>query len=483
MSTTNGPSATSRIFVGVNGIFGRATVLATLAAAILPLWCQSLEAASPRMSRMQRGRVADSNVRPTQYEGAIEIVSGDSDVIFSESDEFFLDEPGISYGGTQGRRYAGGDYWNDPASDRGYTDRPYWKWMRGRLWFREEYLVWWPQGSFMPPAATTSPQGTPQAQAGVLGQDTSVLFGNSDINNNARSGGRFAVGTWLGCERRWGVEGIYTMLGKETDEFVLASDGDPILARPFFNIEGGQQGNDAALLAYPGIVRGGTTLWATSRFQGIELLFRRGMFTQGDNQISLLFGYRYNRLDDGLRMQDALVSTDALSGFAAGTTLTSFDQFDAQNKFSGAELGVIGQMQHERWSLEASMKLAFGSTNARVTIDGSTTTTVVGQAPVVTAGGLLAQSTNIGVYRQNDFTMVPEMGVTLGYDLTCRLRLTAGYSFIYWSRVARSADQIDMNLNLSQQAGNLVGAPRPAFQWNMSDLWVQGLNFGVNYRF
>ena len=34
-----------------------------------------------------------------------------------------------------------------------------------------------------------------------------------------------------------------------------------------------------------------------------------------------------------------------------------------------------------------------------------------------------------------------ELGVTLGFDLTERLQATFGYTFMYWSRVARPGDR------------------------------------------
>src|SRR5437868_8563481 len=39
----------------------------------------------------------------------------------------------------------------------------------GRLWFSADYLSGWVQPARLPPLVTTSPAGTPLAQAGVLG--------------------------------------------------------------------------------------------------------------------------------------------------------------------------------------------------------------------------------------------------------------------------------------------------------------------------
>ena len=130
------------------------------------------------------------------------------------------------------------------------------------------------------------------------------------------------------------------------------------------------------------------------------------------------------------------------------------------------------------------MKLGLGSTNSHVLIDGSTIITEPTQNPATYRGGVLALPTNMGNYQQNQFSMIPELGVTIGCELTCRLRVTAGYTFIYWSKVARPGDQIDTNENRSQvPPGTLVGAPFPQFKFTTTDFWAQGLNLGMDYRF
>ncbi len=68
--------------------------------------------------------------------------------------------------------------------------------------------------------------------------------------------------------------------------------------------------------------------------------------------------------------------------------------------------------------------------------------------------------------------------------MTSRLRLTVGYTFLYWSQVARAGDQISTVINPSQfPPGQLSGAPAPQFKLALSDFWAQGVNFGVDFRF
>ena len=80
--------------------------------------------------------------------------------------------------------------------------------------------------------------------------------------------------------------------------------------------------------------------------------------------------------------------------------------------------------------------------------------------------------------------MMPELGLTAGYNFTAKLRMTFGYSIMYWNNVARPGDQIDTNINPAQiPPATATPGYRPAFQLHTSDFWAQGVNMGLEYRF
>jgi hypothetical protein len=58
-----------------------------------------------------------------------------------------------------------------------------------------------------------------------------------------------------------------------------------------------------------------------------------------------------------------------------------------------------------------------------------------------------------------------------------------GYSFLYWNDVVLAANQIDLQVNPTQLPGPPVGELRPLFQFQRTDFWAMGLNFGVEYRY
>ena len=83
---------------------------------------------------------------------------------------------------------------------------------------------------------------------------------------------------------------------------------------------------------------------------------------------------------------------------------------------------------------------------------------------------------------------MPEAGINFGYALTHHIRLTFGYTLLYWSNVFRAGDQIDRGLNPSELAavfgrGPSTGAARPTYTFQSTDFWAQGLNFGLQFRY
>ena len=81
---------------------------------------------------------------------------------------------------------------------------------------------------------------------------------------------------------------------------------------------------------------------------------------------------------------------------------------------------------------------------------------------------------------------MPELGFTVGYYLTPRMKVFAGYNILYWTNVARSGGLIDpvVNPNLLQPGTSAAAVPaRPAQQIQFTDLWAQGVNVGLEIRY
>jgi hypothetical protein len=103
----------------------------------------------------------------------------------------------------------------------------------GQFWAKLDALARTVKGARPPPLVTTSPAGTPPAQAGVLGAPgTTVLFGDSPVDGGWRAGGRLQAGYWFDPQRSSGLEFSFFDLQDVSIGFAANSGGTPILARP-----------------------------------------------------------------------------------------------------------------------------------------------------------------------------------------------------------------------------------------------------------
>lgn len=354
-------------------------------------------------------------------------------------------------------------------------------------WIRADYLLWWTDGMRTPPLVTTSPNGTAQAAAGVLDQDTTTLFGGDLLTAN-RSGGRIRFGKWLGQGRCVGVEGEYFGLGDINDNFVGNSTGNPILARPFFNAL--TNAEDSELIAFPGVVSGTINADAQGSLQsaGVRMLWNLCQsgtpidlctVERNESRLDLLLGYRFLRLDESLQIREQL--TSQLTSEPGTFDIT--DRFATRNTFHGAEIGLSRTESYRCWTLDMLLKVAFGGVRESVSINGDTIIND-GTGPQAFTGGLLAQQTNIGEYSRDRFALIPEVGVTIGYQLTPCWQANFGYSLIYWDRTVRAGDQIDRTVNpnlLPPVVDPLSGPLRPAFAFQENSFWAQGMSFGMTY--
>lgn len=382
------------------------------------------------------------------------------------------------------------DLWNEVHAHR-------------RVWVSADYLGFWTKGNPTPPLVTTSPIGTPQSQAGVLPESatTAILFGNTNYDDELRYGGRINVGYWLVDGEFWGVEGQYFGLNTATTTFDMFSNfsgGDPsaiILARPFVNVDPNLPGpvNDAALLAFPdpftiapgnvGTLDGGVNIRTTSNVQSANATLRKLMWIDFTMQrrVDLLLGYRFFRIDDSITINDDSLYTRS-QGIIPDTQFVSQDIFSSKNLFNGGEIGLKGQANHGRLSIEGVAKCAFGNNHQYTYINGSNTITS-GGISTTNAGGLLTQPSNIGTYKRDVFAILPEANLNLRWDITCNLRATAGYTFVYINRVQRSGSAIDLNVNPTQfNGGTLVGPADPAFVANDTTWYAHGFSGGVELR-
>lgn len=361
----------------------------------------------------------------------------------------------------------------------------------GQFWVRAEYLWWWVKDGDVPPLVTS---GTP-ASGGALGAPGTTTLVGGGVDYGARQGARVTAGGLLDADATVGVELGYFCLGGDADRFRATSSGaagSRTLGRPFFNVINGQQG--VQIVTLPGVAGGGVGTSSDTSLRGADLNFfcnicRTPVCPPDPCQpacgpvetyrLDMFAGPRWLSLNEEVAVAEQVITP--------GATFSIVDSFQTRNTFYGGQVGVRGEWQRGQWFVNGMAKVAVGNTRQEVTIAGTTSIAVPGAGPNVQQGGLLALPTNIGHYSRDRFTVIPELGVNVGCQVTPCLRAYAGYSCLYWNRVVRPGDQIDVGINPTQLPsaagpGELVGPRRPAFAFRETDFWAHGVSAGLEFR-
>lgn len=401
------------------------------------------------------------------------------------------------------------------------------------FWASGEYLAWQFKGMDIPPLVVrgeVNDNGTTGDPTDDFFDNAVVVYGGNQVLDQVRSGARVTLGYYFDDYGKWGIQGDYITFGKVTDHFEDGGDGiSPIVGRPFIDATTGLPAVED--VSFPGIA-GTVSVDIDSRFQSAGIAFRRNLccvagcstgcgdavgcgstvgcgscascngyeggkgacpvcpllatklgrwFSGGTRHVDVLYGVRWAELKEGLRINEDLIADD-------DTTFLIDDVFNTQNQFIGGEIGFAVDWQKRRWSLEMLSKLAIGNTRQQVNIHGQT----LRDDQLYDGIGLLAQPSNSGTFSRDEFSVLPQIGLTAGYMLTERLRFTVGYTLLYWSRVARPGDQIDLRVNpewldLAATPGqqpdpSTIQPQSPEFVFRDADIWAQGVNAGLDYR-
>lgn len=383
-----------------------------------------------------------------------------------------------------------------------------------------EYLHWWTRGMTVPAVITTSPDGTPVNEAGVLGFPTTTsLLGPGRLDAQDNAGGRFNFGFYLDPCHCKSIETDYFLLdGSRFSTFAQAPQDVGTLARPYVNSLTGAQA--AELVGYPGITQGSILAVGETDFMGGGVALRRNLYcgsgirpgnlhvANGLNRIDNGFGWACSKLQwipgggimpirvDGIMgwrayelqeqftINENRTATDPMGAVPVGTTTAVLDQFETRNTFHGLVLGTDTDWSQGRWGVVSRLKVSLGQMRRRATIAGSTTVATPGVATVSYNAGLQALASNIGSYADSEFIAVPEVGFDTYYLLRPHMRIKAGYTFLYLTDVWRPGTVLDTSLDPRLIPPPTVAtADRPQLIPSSDDFWVQGINLGVEWRY
>ncbi len=343
------------------------------------------------------------------------------------------------------------------------------------------------------PTLTTFPPGTPSASAGsggALGVPGTIVLSPDQLDYGHFGGGRLTLGGWLNSNQRFGLEATGFILGNRSAGFSTTSSGSPPLRVPFINVppgDGFPLGASSFVLADQGFARGSQFINSSLHFWGAEGDGLYHVVNKEALNMSLMVGFRYLDLNESL----SIVSNETLTPIGFDDAFTASDSFSTRNQFYGVDLGVKAQSTAGRFDALLLAKVALGDNHQTVSVNGRNSVIGFGESPAFSpVGGIFAQSTNIRQKSSDEFAVVPEMKLQLGYMVTRRIHAFVSYDFLYLSDVVRPGNQIDRTLNLTSNAAitgvsapTLMGAPRPEPLSNDSSFWAQSINAGIEFLF
>jgi hypothetical protein len=365
-------------------------------------------------------------------------------------------------------------------------------------WLNTEYLLW-----FVKDQPTRVPYITTGARAegGVIGRPTTtVLVGDCDLGYGLFSGFRVTGGYFKGADRRVGFELSGFLLEQNAVDFFGTSDqnGVPVIARPFIDATNGTQG--VFTVAFPNLASGSINFLSTTRTWGAEgssvlNLYRSCPDDCHTLSIDGLIGFRYLDLHEVIDIASASTLLGANSTQFAGLTVAApativvRDRFETTNRFYGGQVGLKADWRRGKWHLGSVAKVGAGNMNQELIIEGrSDVIDPTRGIAAVNPGGLLAPASTICDLRRDEFAVIGEVTLSLGYNWTSWLTTFVGYNFLYTDQVIRPGDQITNVLNpalipTSPTFG--LGGPvaTPDVRFTQTDFWLQGVSFGILVKY
>ncbi len=364
------------------------------------------------------------------------------------------------------------------------------------FWFDPSYTATFMRPMHMNgPLVTTGSVNDPIP--GALNQPgTLVLFGQNTVDFGLFSGARAELGIFLDRENHFSLDVTGFYLVQNTSSFFIGADpnGNPLIARPYFNVADGFNQQYRFVNSQQGLLTGTFAVDMRSQMAGLEFNAAFHSYIQDRYHAELLGGFRYLRLSESLQTSEQVNALNGTTIPFAGSTfnppdfVTDQDNFTTLNQFYGPQVGARLSWEERWFTLDAFAKLALGANVERTDINGSTTLITPGQAAQTANGGVLAVPSNSGSFSRSVFDVVPECGFDLSVNITQNIRVKFGYSFLYWSHVVRPGSQYSTDINPGQVNssfffGQTTGPNAPVHRFNEEVFWTNSFNLGLEVHF
>jgi hypothetical protein len=372
-----------------------------------------------------------------------------------------------------------------------------------RWWLRGEYLYYRISRERVPIViATTSLAPDILTDFGAIGQEnTQNLYGPTEIDFGRIPGGRVTLGIAPQFMPPLEITGF--SIQRDLTPFREESTGtglSAVLARPVLatqlpaQLDIGQE--TVFLAAFPGIASGSINVDATTNLWGVELNFFCPICCSDCLSVDFILGYRHADLKEDLAITNTIRVLDPSlaiafagdpAGFGVGHGTVVIDDFRTRSIFEGAQIGVRTLLNVSCWDFMMDAKFAVGNTSQTLDIQGSSnllTPSAPIRGGVPLPDGILAVASNRGRHVSDDISIIPEVNVSMGVNLSRCLRVSIGYNILYWSSVTRPGDQLSDRVDTRQAPTdfNFVRGFRgadPVAPFRQTDLFLHGISVGL----
>jgi hypothetical protein len=401
-----------------------------------------------------------------------------------------------------------------------------------RVWTSGDFLVWKLRNAPLPPLVAAVPVGVIQVQATdtfvtstlatltinqtlppapVSIQSTATVADGNKLNLGEQFGARFTAGVWLDADESVGLESTFFFINRRTAGFHSGTDNtnaqstiDLAATNNLFFLTPSTTTTTITMgtttrttttstitltpvnaFAASAVSRAVTDVTGTGSTEmwGAELNARCTAPSLG--AVSGLVGFRYLDLHENLGVRDSLrlSSTDINSNFPTELNYNTADAIRTQNYFYGGQVGLDLDMYLGRLIADLRFKTALGVMHQTVNVLGTT----IEPDGTVQAGGLLSSPFDTGNHSRNHIAFVPEINVKLGYQILPSLRAYVGYDFLYLSSVVQPGDQVGASSTSIQATvagtNSQITVSPPAFRYKATDMTINGINFGAEFRY
>lgn len=338
-------------------------------------------------------------------------------------------------------------------------------------WMTAELLIGRTRGPSVVPVVTTGPPSA-GALAGAPGQPSTLpLFGGRRILDDWRSGLRVELGVWLDDEHRAAIGARFYTLFSTSEQFRAVPNGANVINVPQVVPAGALTVQVPAFVGFPGVSTGRVEATAQTTFAGGDLNARFALERNDRFRVDVLAGYRQLHLNDELGVNFTVVPVGANPLLAA--QLTGTDSVRTRNNFYGPQLGLCATVGGDRFWVEGHAAGALGVTASELAFARLRNVGLApGTAPLLAAFGLPAGQIPLTQANVNDrltyLGVVGEGGVRLNWRAAEHVRVTAGYSFLYWNNVRRAQEMF---------------VPGPVLRPQAIDFTTHLFNVGLELRY